>query len=118
MADLRISRGAWLNAALVALAIACLLYEHGIATGSRLSFGFIYLLVLLRSGVLLSMGFLLGNMSFSAIDLVSLAIIPIYLIASALAGWPGLIALSFVGIAGGVFIGIICGLSSRYHRWR
>lgn len=107
-----------LKLGLVIAAAACIVYEHGLASGSRMCFGLAYLLVLLRSGVLVSMGFLLRTRAFAQIDLILLSVVPTYLTASVVAGWPGVLFLSLIGTIGGLFVGTVCGLASPYHRWR
>lgn len=100
------------------VAVASLIHEHGLATGLRMSFALATVLVLFRTTISISMGFLLRGDLLSKPDRLLLPIPVAYAATSLVFDWPGLIPLGIIGIVGGLFVGIVCALASPYHRWR
>ena len=107
-----------LNLGLAAVAAVCIFYEHGLASGLRMSFALVAMLILLRASISFSMGFLLRGKLLSRLDRLLLLVPLSYLAASLALGWPGLPYILVVGIVGGLFVGVVCGLASPIHRWR
>jgi len=100
------------------VAVVGLVYEQGLTHGLRMSFALASLLVLFRSTISISMGFLLRGELLSKLDRLLLLLPLAYVAASLVFDWPGLIPVGIIGIVGGLFIGVVCALASPYHRWR
>ena len=107
-----------INLGLVAVAVACIFYEHGLAPGLRMSFALASLLVLFRASISISMGFLLRGMLLGKLDRLLLLIPLAYLAVSLALDWAGLILIGIIGIVGGLFVGVVCAIASPHHRWR
>ena len=103
---------------LVGFAAICLVYEHGLASGLRVSFALASLLVLFRASISISMGFLLRQELLGKLDGLLLLVPLAYLTASLALDWSGLIFMGIIGLVGGLFVGVVCAIASPHHRWR
>lgn len=103
---------------LAGVASASLVYEHGLAPGLRMAFALASVLVMFRTTISISMGFLLRGELLSKLDRLLLLIPLAYVAASLVFDWPELVPVGIIGIVGGLFVGVVCALASPYHRWR